>query len=318
MSTADYVVTKSCENLLMWAVPCFLMVSGSLLLNPKKEIPLKKLFGKYIKRMLVALLIFTFVFQLFDVIMTDQPFSFKNVIGIWLWNFLTSRSWAHMWYLYMMIAMYLLVPIYKGIINSCSEQVLKYFIIVYIIFVSILPVTNLMGFELGFYIPVTLIYPVYMFLGYMIHNGILKIEKSIAITLTVCCSLAIIALACGRWLILTNLMDDMALESFDDFFFGYASILVVGQTIGIFRLFDGMKLKESMQDAPWIVSIDKCSFGIYLIHMMFVRLVMKHWLVNPYDFGGPLLFIMMTIVFFAVSYGIVWLLRKIPKVDSVL
>ena len=82
MSTADFAVTKTCENLLMWAVPCFLMVSGALLLNPAKEIPLKKLFGKYIKRMFLALLIFTFIFQLFDILMTGQPLTFHNVIGV--------------------------------------------------------------------------------------------------------------------------------------------------------------------------------------------------------------------------------------------
>ena len=42
---------------LMWAVPCFLMVTGALLLDRDRVIPPSKLFGKYIKRMLIALVV---------------------------------------------------------------------------------------------------------------------------------------------------------------------------------------------------------------------------------------------------------------------
>ena len=42
---------------LMWAVPCFLMVTGALLLDRERVIPPAKLFGKYIKRMLIALVV---------------------------------------------------------------------------------------------------------------------------------------------------------------------------------------------------------------------------------------------------------------------
>ena len=49
---------------LMWAVPCFLMVTGALLLDPAREIGPKKLFGKYIKRMVEALVVFTLIFTL--------------------------------------------------------------------------------------------------------------------------------------------------------------------------------------------------------------------------------------------------------------
>ena len=49
-------------SVLMWAVPCFLMVSGALLLDPAREITWGKIFGKYIRRMLIALILFTAIF----------------------------------------------------------------------------------------------------------------------------------------------------------------------------------------------------------------------------------------------------------------
>lgn len=39
-------VLMSVRNLFMWAVPVFVMVMGALLLDEKRSIPLKKLFGK--------------------------------------------------------------------------------------------------------------------------------------------------------------------------------------------------------------------------------------------------------------------------------
>lgn len=50
-----------------WAVPCFVMLSGALFLNPQKEITLKKLYGKYVLRLLVIFLswtlLYTFLFN---------------------------------------------------------------------------------------------------------------------------------------------------------------------------------------------------------------------------------------------------------------
>lgn len=42
-------LSQSVAYCMNWAVPVFLMVTGSLLLNPKKELPLEKLWKKYIR-----------------------------------------------------------------------------------------------------------------------------------------------------------------------------------------------------------------------------------------------------------------------------
>ena len=35
----NYTVFSDCYMLVKWAVPCFIMVSGALLLNPQKRLP---------------------------------------------------------------------------------------------------------------------------------------------------------------------------------------------------------------------------------------------------------------------------------------
>ena len=43
MTPGEVVWTKLMENSLMWAMPTFLMITGALLMDPARELPLKKL-----------------------------------------------------------------------------------------------------------------------------------------------------------------------------------------------------------------------------------------------------------------------------------
>ena len=65
------------------------------------------------------------------------------------------------------------------------------------------------------------------------------------------------------------------------------------------------------------MQIDRCSLGIYLIHMIFVRLFLRYWGFNPYE-GGVLAFVLLIVVIFAISFGITWLLKWIPVVRRIL
>ena len=54
-SATQALLSNIVVNNMMWAVPCFLMVSGALLLNPERPVTVKKCLTKYIPRMLIAL-----------------------------------------------------------------------------------------------------------------------------------------------------------------------------------------------------------------------------------------------------------------------
>ena len=62
-------------------------------------------------------------------------------------------------------------------------------------------------------------------------------------------------------------------------------------------------------------SLDDCSFGIYLIHMIGVRAVMKWAGFDPYSNYPVLSFIGMVIAFFIGAYIITYFIRKIPKLN---
>ena len=81
-------------NLMMWAVPCFVMVSGALLLDPAKRYDLRKV-ASLVRRPLLALLIFSILFCMFDAVMDGETVGFRCVLE-GLRNAYTGNGWSHM------------------------------------------------------------------------------------------------------------------------------------------------------------------------------------------------------------------------------
>jgi surface polysaccharide O-acyltransferase-like enzyme len=288
MTAANVRFEQVFQNLLMWCVPVFLMITGVLLLDPDREIPLKKLFGKYIKRMLLTLVVFTFLFQLLDYKFGLQPTLFTG----WIRSLFFAKSWAHMWYLYMIIGLYLMMPFYK-LITRYAEKLVPYLILLLLIFTAVIP---LFLKSFGFGIPTATVYPVYLFIGYWLYHH--KMKLPLSLLLTIGCSVALIAVT-------TVFLGKTAIT---DSFCGYASILVVGQSAGIYSL-----LNRIPADADsWIRKIDSCTFGVYILHMIGIRWLMKIYGFNPYAYG-PMSFILIAIVLFLISFFLTWLIRAVTR-----
>lgn len=120
-------------QLLFWAVPVFLMISGSLHLDQNRNFSYKKLFGKYIKRMIISLLAFSFIYQIIDVLLGQLKLNFSIILNTLL-NVFNGTGWAHLWYIYLLIGMYLMLPIFRLIIESSNKFDIKYFLIIMVVF----------------------------------------------------------------------------------------------------------------------------------------------------------------------------------------
>lgn len=296
------------QNILMWAVPCFVMVTGALLLPKEKPLSYKKLFGKYILRIIWAILLFTFVFRIFSMFMDSESFHI-GIIGEILYQALSDGSWSHMWYLYLLIGLYLLMPFYKRIAATCKKRDFIYLLSVYALFLSILPLLQIWNINVGFYIHVSTIYPFYLFLGYVLQKRILNLSPGKAALLFAGCTAAIIILA--------MIGNSTPIEGMNRFW-GYSSILVIGQAAGIFSLFCACDGSRTGIIQKILYEIDRCSFGIYLVHMIYVRLILRYWNVNPYRYGGPAGLLLFTVVILLLSYATIWILKKIPGLKQIL
>lgn len=286
--TTAYAVCAS----LMWAVPCFLMVTGALLLDRERVIPPSKLFGKYIMRMVVALVVFTAIFT----VIKHDPSSGASIISEFAEGIMFNHCMAYLWYLYMMIAIYLLMPLFKAIVNRATDRQLAILTAVLLIVCSVLPLASYLGVDAALYIPTWIVYGAYLFIGFLLyrHNMDARIAAVLLVLCTITLPLITVKLAPTE-------IDSAGLTS-------YNSPLVVMQSAAAFSLM----LRIKREAGRLIESIDRCSFGIYLIHMIFIRLTMKELGFNPFDYG-PAGFIGASIVFFSASFAITYIFKRIKR-----
>ncbi len=303
----------SFSRCLMWPIPCVIMTSGALLLNPEADISLGKIFRRYIPSALSALLVSGLCYQLFTLLMEGGPFTVRNAMeGLFL--VLSGKGWPHLSYFYIMIGLYLMLPFYRMVAKDASAGQLKYFLTLQFIFLSILPLAASFGFLSGFYIHVSSIFPFYFFLGYVLHEGTYGVNKPN--------SLLLFLSGTGIILLSSYFQDRIGIDP-DHIasIFDCHSFPVIMQSIGMFCFFrrdirqSGIYLDFIPREAEpgilkkIIISIDECALGIFLIHAVFLRILLQYLNVNLAK-GGPVAILLVGFVIFLLSWGISFLFRS--------
>ena len=303
----ENVVLMFVTNMARYAIHGYAVGALDFVLKP---LTYEALFKKYIARILKAIFVFGLIFLLSVMAFTPGRRTLRYFLqGVY--KIFTGDTWSHMWYLYCLIGLYLLLPAYKKIAALSEEKDIRYLLIVYAVFLSILPQVEKFGVRCGFYIHVSSIYPFWLFLGYYIHRwGLTRSRRFYSLLgagATVL--LALLTWVRTRWDIAA--MDDL---------FGYSSILVIAQAAGVAGWFFQARAEGFPRLKGLLTNIDGHSFGIYLIHMMFVRLFYKHLNYDPFMFGPAWLLgvVLLVLVSFVLSYILDWLLKKLPLFRGIL
>ena len=279
LSERDFYITQLVPWLMMWAVPCFLMVTGVLLLDKNKQISIKKIFSKYILRMILVLILFTTIFYIIDKLCDQKSFEVNDILVVSK-KLLSDESWAHLWYIYLLIGIYLLLPLYKVIADHASKTILIYICIIAFIFLSILPfIESLNDINIGLTVCIASIFPIYLFLGYMIHNDYIKTNVIFGILLVI--------IGVG-FIVYMSIVDFGDNEKYIDSMLGnYSFFPIVILSIGMFILIKGRNRdydENGFYYNMWIF-FDKYSFGVYLTHLIYLRILIKVFKFNPFEFG---------------------------------
>ena len=306
---SESVMSMMVRNCMLWAVPCFVMVTGALLLNPEKRLGPDRVFKRYLPRAVGALVVFSFVFALFDFVVDAQPGGVPVLLGSWISAVLFNGSWLHMWYLYMLIAVYLMLPIYRVISRHCSDAELRYLLWLYAAFQALVPTVNFfLQNGLGPYIFVYTVYPLYLFLGYAIHSERVKISMGASVALVIAGTIGLLA---ATYFGIEGEID--ALRSLSG---SFSSVLVLMQATGIFSLVH--QLRAGAEKAPRVLlAIDKRSFGIYLLHVLVIYYIYRVLQVNPYESGGLALLAGLSVVVLVVTWAISWVLGHVPGIKKI-
>lgn len=299
---------------MLWTVPCFVMVTGALLLDPEHEVTIRKIATKYLKRVVLALIVFTFVFELFDTLVGGGDMG--RLVVDWLVALFTGKTWLHMWYIYMLIGMYLMLPVFRAAVKAMDDTTLRYAIAVLAVFQALVPsIDNFLGDnQIGFYIPVNTVYPLYLLLGYAVRTGKLRLSAPGSVALAVVAEAAV--MMCSHFGYASANTAVLALGN------SFGSILVVAVGLGVFSLLSHVpNPADDAHPGPAMramLSIDRCSFGIYLMHVLALYTIYKVLAFDPFLHGDVLAIAGCALVAFIVSYAVVWVLKLIPGVRAIL
>lgn len=297
----------SITNALRFCVPLFVTVTGALLLDPEKQISIKTVWTKYIARILISLLVFSALFFTFDLVMNSDTLNAQYILGA-VKKLYTADGWGHLWYMYLLVWLYILLPFLKMVVSKAEDRELRYLIFIYFAFVCVLPLTEFFGWTPGYLEYAGSVYPLYLLLGYALYKRIIAPKPIVSLAVFILCEVLTV--------VLNIISDSRGIENLG-IFWNYRSPVTVLAVASCFSLFLNIgELKDGVLKRI-IISADRCSLGIYLLHMLFVRLLLRYIGMNPLEYGGIFGIIALSVIIFAVTFALIRLLKFIPGVRKI-
>lgn len=314
-------------------VPLFVMITGALLLPVRGDA--STFYKKRIPRVFYPFLIWSVLYNLFpwitgllglnpQIILDFFPYAGEEVMQqsfsvsleyILMIPFNFSILAVHMWYIYLLIGLYLYLPVFSAWVEKASERAKLMFLLAW-------GVTLLLPYYYQFvsnYLWGTcswnsfgMLYAFAGFNGYLLLGHYLKnlewsLKKTLAIGIPMfAAGYAVTFLGFRHITALPEYTDDML-----ELFFTYCSLNVVMMTIPVFMLAKKVKVNsERMKKA--LANLTVCGFGIYMIHYFFTgpSVVLMRAIDMPIGLQIPVA----AILAFAVSWGLVWLIYRAGKV----
>ena len=295
------------------AVPVFVMISGSVFLDPKKEIGLKTLFGKYVLRMAVA---FVFWSGLYAAVQYFEGVRLRTVAN----NFVTGGS--HLWFLYMIAGLYVVSPLLRKITES--KKTTYYFLALWVAssvlyntlsaFASVLaprlaPWLDAAASETSLYLAYG--YTGFFVLGRFLHEN--DLPKNIRRLIY------ILGLAGAAFTVVATLFSSVKNGMLNTVFYNNMSVGVALEAVGVFVFFKyNVRGKVSEKTEKILARASKCTFGMYLIHLMIIDHFDKIVGFGIKSFDPILSFLAVFCVVTVCSAAVSFILNLIPGIKKYL
>ncbi|GEO48267.1 acyltransferase [Companilactobacillus kimchii] len=283
------------------AVPLFFMISGAMVLNSKRTYDLKYLFKHRLVRVVVPFLLWSVVSAYLARAMSG-PVDMKDFSNTLLMMYHKPVLVAY-WFMYPLIALYLLSPFLKAIADKIDDKMLMYLLILWVIIDIALPtLTTTTPKNIGVYFNSFDLGRVvvskdigYFFIGYRIS----KIDKhSLKLNMNILIAAVLMAI--------NILISFISLKPSLQFLNAIANINTPIIAALVFMLFKRFETSYGKGFARVIELIAPLTYGVYLVHGLSIQFVMKYYVNANFLY----VFVLATVL----SLLVILILSKIPVI----
>jgi surface polysaccharide O-acyltransferase-like enzyme len=300
------------DSLARPCIPLFLMLSGTLLLGRYES--LKLFFSRRVlKKMVVPLIAWITIYLMFNTWYYDNSWEPMVLIT----KALTGGAAFHLWFLYMLLGVYLLIPVLRAWIAVATKQQIEYFLALWIIFSSLVPVIEWgLGIEFATSVELASGYVGFVVLGYYLGH-ISKFQYGLPLAALISAFVAAVLLTMIGTFVATVRLNDGVL---DEVFYLYNSPNVIVMSVIVFLWFQRLPWKLSSWQYRTLSIFSQYCFPIYLIHMIFLTLLKSGLLgfeQNETAFH-PLIGVLLTsVICISLSLVASIILRRLPIVRAI-
>ena len=136
ITSVDFQASAVYNTVSISAPAIFFMLSGALFLNPKsKDIPAKKLWSRYILRMIISYVFWSFLFT-FIIWLPYYKWTLETV-KLYVKEVLLGVPMYHMWFIPAIIAIYMILPLLKPAFADKSRC--RYFLMLFLVIQIVVP-----------------------------------------------------------------------------------------------------------------------------------------------------------------------------------
>jgi surface polysaccharide O-acyltransferase-like enzyme len=292
------------ESLSRCCVPLFVMITGSLLLP--QAIRFSDFLKKRSSRIVLPFIFWSMIYITFNLLLIIRHDGFMSMdhLGTWVTLQLFAGAEFHLWYVYMIIGLYLFIPVLQPWVRAASNKLILYFVGICVVTIG-LKQLNLLNMSPSLDLRYFNGYIGYLVLGYYLSERMV-ISSNIRIAALILLILGFLVTFLGTYL-LTN-----ARGAFVDTYYDYLTLNVLALSIGFFIL-----IKSTRQHISNKVVINARNFintygfGIYLCHP-FLLIAMTFFKINYRLFNPSIGIPITTSICLILSCFVIYILRKLP------
>lgn len=276
--SADYLSKVTVFSSFMWwlvisaetiskiAVPLFIMLSGQLILDTNKNYTLDYFYKKRLSKIGIPILFWPFFYYFGFLLLKRVPFQLVAFLN----SYLFLNTFYHLYFLFIIFGLYLFAPFIKTLIKHTPKTEIHFLTITILLLASLMtPLVYFLPTKITYWSIFTVSIP---FMGYFIAGHILgekklsQLDKKKATILFLISSVLLVLAKYfafeNHFVLLQKYLEDVL------------NIGTIVASLSAFTLLNNFassySVKISERVKKFILSLSATSFGIYIIHPLFI------------------------------------------------